>query len=94
MDSGPMSQYELIHPDIPDGNLPSTYAVKIPVLFIRGTADSTSPEVHVGLMKNFLPHTKVINYEGAGHWLMYQEKENVTKDVLAWLSVYNLTSKL
>lgn len=94
MNSGPTSQQELIHLYIPAGNLPSTYAVKIPILFLRGTADSTSPEVGISLTNKFLPHAKVINYEGAGHWLMYQEKENVTKDVLAWLSVSNLTSKL
>ena len=75
-------------------NLPPTYAVDIPVLFLRGTADSTSPETDIGLMKKLLPQTKVINYEGAGHWLMYQEKENVVKDVLAWLSESSLTSKL
>lgn len=84
----------LFTPIFTDGNLPSTYAVKIPVLFIRGTDDSASPEVGVGLVKKFLPHAKVINYEGAGHWLMHQNKENVTKDVLAWLSVSSFTSKL
>ena len=89
-----MGQHELIRPDIPAGNLPLTYKVKVPVLFIRGTADSTSPEVGIRLIKKFLPHTKVINYEGAGHWLMHQEKEKITKDVLAWLSMFNLTSKL
>lgn len=66
------------------------YAANIPVLFLRGAADSTSPEARIGLMKRFLPQTKVINYEGSGHWLMYQEKDNVTKDVLSWLSGSNL----
>lgn len=80
--------------ETPAGNLPLTYAVNIPVLFLRGTADSTSPEAGVGLIKKLLPQTKVINYEGAGHWLMYQEKEKVTKDVLTWLSESNLTSIL
>jgi len=72
------------------GNLPPTYTVKIPVLFLRGTADRTSPEAGVGLIKKVLPQTKVINYEGAGHWLMHQNKENVAKDVLSWLSESNL----
>jgi len=44
-------------------------------------------------MKQFLPQTKVINYKGAGHWPMYEEKGNVTKDVLTWLSESNLTSE-
>ena len=66
------------------------YAVKIPVLFLRGTADSTSPESRIVVMKKLLPQTKVINYEGAGHWLMYQEKDNVVKDILVWLSEPNL----
>jgi len=89
-----MSQREFTHPKIPAGNLPPTYAVNIPVLFLRGTADQTSPEIGVALMKNRLPQTKVINYEGAGHWIMYEEKENVVKDVLAWLSESNLMTKL
>lgn len=75
------------------GNLPLTYTAEIPVLFLRGTADRTSPEAGVGLIKKLLPQTKVINYEGAGHWLMYQEKDKVVKDVLTWLSESNLTSK-
>ena len=67
-----------------------TYAVKIPVLFLRGTIDRTSPESRIHSMKHFLPQTKVINYEGAGHWIMYQEKDNVAKDVLVWLCDPNL----
>lgn len=67
-----------------------TYEVKIPVLLLRGTADRTSPESRVGPMRKLLPQTKVINYEGAGHWIMYDEKDNVVKDVLIWLSEPNL----
>lgn len=66
-----------------------TYAVKIPVLFLRGAADPTSPESRIGLMKQLLPQTKLISYEGAGHWIMYQEKDRVVKDVLVWLSDQN-----
>ena len=91
MDCWLTSQHELIHLEIPAGNLPPTYAVQIPILFLRGTSDLSSPEVGVDLIKKVLPQTKVINYEGAGHWLMYQEKDNVMKDVLAWLSVSNIT---
>ena len=80
--------------ETPAGNLPLTYTVKVPVLFLRGTADRTSPEGGVGLIKKLLPQTKVVNYEGAGHWLMHEEKENVVKDVLAWLSESNLAPKL
>lgn len=94
MGSWPMGLHFLIHSDIPAGNLPITYAVKIPVLFLRGIADSASPEVGVHSIKKFLPQTKVISYEGAGHWLMYQEKDRVVKDVLAWLSESSLTAKL
>ena len=94
MDTLPTSRCGVTDLQLLAGNLPLTYAVKIPVLFLRGTADSTSPEIGVGLIKRFLPQTKVVNYEGAGHWLMYQEKENVVKDVLAWLSESGLTSKL
>lgn len=63
-----------------------TYAVKIPVLFLRGAADRTSPEDRIGSMKRLLPQTKIINYEGAGHWIMYDEKDKIAKDILVWLS--------
>jgi soluble epoxide hydrolase/lipid-phosphate phosphatase len=82
---------EHAHIETPAGDLPMTYAVKIPVLFLRGADDRTSPEVRIASMKELLPQTKVINYEGSGHWLMYQEKDNVAKDVLIWLSENNLT---
>lgn len=85
------SQRGLTLLEIPAGDLPMTYAVEIPVIFLRGTADSTSPEVAVGLIEKLLPQTKVINYEGSGHWLMYQEKENVVKDILSWLLDSNLS---
>lgn len=64
------------------------------MLFLRGTADRTSPEAGVVLIKKLLPQTKVVNYEGAGHWLMHDEKEKVAKDVLTWLTESNIVSKL
>jgi len=89
-----MGQHEPADSGIPADNLPPTYVVNIPVLFLRGTADRTSPEAGVGLIKKLLPQTKVINYEGAGHWIMHEEKENVVKDVLSWLSESHLTPML
>ena len=32
-----------------------------------------------------LSNSEVISYGGAGHWLMLERKEQVTKDVLSWL---------
>lgn len=82
---------ERTHDKVTD--LPTTYEVEIPVLFLRGTADRTSPEARIKLMSQLLPQTKVINYEGSGHWLMYQERDNVVKDILSWLSESSLTKQ-
>jgi hypothetical protein len=59
-----MSQHGPIHPDNTAGNLPLTYAVGIPVPFLRGTADSTGSEVGVGLIKKFPPSNQCDQLRG------------------------------
>jgi pimeloyl-ACP methyl ester carboxylesterase len=45
-------------------------------------------------MHKILPWAKIITYAGAGHWLMVERKEEVTRDVLDWLSDIKRKSKL
>lgn len=75
-------------------NNPFTYKKNLPVLHLRGGNDTTSPESHIETVRKVLPWGKIITYEGAGHWLMVEKKEEVTRDVLDWLSGVELKSKL
>jgi len=45
-------------------------------------------------MRKVLPWGKIIAYEGAGHWLMVEKKDEVTRDVLDWLTGVGAKSKL
>lgn len=67
-------------------NLLSRYKEDVPVLFIRGANDITTPDLIVDIMRQALPWTKIVTYEGAGHWLMLEKKDEVTQDVLNWLA--------
>jgi soluble epoxide hydrolase/lipid-phosphate phosphatase len=75
-------------------NLPIAYKKGLPVLHLRGTDDTTSPESRTGIMRKLLPWGKIITYEGTGHWLMLERKAEVTRDVLDWLTDVVLKSKL
>ena len=37
-------------------------------------------------MRKVLPWARMVTYEGAGHWLMVEKKDEVTRDVLDWLT--------
>jgi len=67
-------------------NLPFAYKEDVPVLYLRGANDATSPELVVGVMRKALPWAKIVTYEGAGHWLMLEKKDEVTREVLDWLA--------
>ena len=75
-------------------NLPFVYKKGLPVLHLRGANDSTSPEQATEIMRKVLPWGNIINYADAGHWLMVEKKDEVTRDVLDWLSGVGHKSKL
>lgn len=66
----------------------------LPVLHLRGLDDATSPEVPFEIARKALPWGRIITYEGAGHWLMLERKDEVIRDVLNWLADVKLKSKL
>ena len=45
-------------------------------------------------MRKVLPWAKIITYEGTGHWLMLEKKDEVIRDVLDWLTDLRPKSKL
>ena len=75
-------------------NLPFAYKKDLPVLHLRGGSDTTSPEFAVENMRKILPWGKIITYEGAGHWLMVERRDEVIRDVLGWLTDIRPKSKL
>ena len=79
-----VNETETIPPLAP--NLPFAYKTDLPVLHLRGANDATSPEPMVKTMRKILPWAKIITYEGTGHWLMVEKKDEVVRDVLDWLA--------
>lgn len=67
-------------------DLPFAYKETVPVLHLWGENDQTSPELGVSTMRKVLPWAKIITYEGAGHWIMVERRDEVTRDVLSWLA--------
>ena len=70
------------------------YNSGLPVLHLRGTNDTTSPESLLGIVRKVLPWGKIIAHAGAGHWLMLEKEAEVIRDVLDWLTDVKLKSKL
>ena len=66
-------------------NLPSFLPTDVPFLLIRGTEDPASPKQAAKRSKAFAKSLNTINLEGAGHWLMVEHKEEVTKYVEDWV---------
>jgi len=86
--AGPLSYYKtwrLRFEEEKEANLPSDLPASLPALFVRGTADPTSPERLASRSKNFVPSLKIINLDGAGHWLMMERRDEVTSLVGDWI---------
>jgi pimeloyl-ACP methyl ester carboxylesterase len=46
---------------------------------------ASSPPQAAKRSKNFVPSLEYITLEGAGHWLMVERKDDVTKEVGDWI---------
>jgi soluble epoxide hydrolase/lipid-phosphate phosphatase len=92
--TSPVMRPKFIPSSSPAPNLPFAYEKDLQVLHLRGSNDATSPEVALNVMRKVLPWAKVIIYEGAGHWLMVEKKDEVIRDVLDWLNGIGPKSKL
>ncbi|MEO7913495.1 MAG: alpha/beta hydrolase [Roseiflexaceae bacterium] len=61
-------------------------ALSVPTLIIHGTADKTVPIDPAGrAAARGIPHAKLIEYDGAPHGLFATHKQQLTKDLLAFL---------
>lgn len=60
--------------------------IKVPTLVIHGSADGIVPASVSGeRMKEFVPHSKFIEYSGAPHGLFITDKDKLNKDLLEFV---------
>lgn len=65
---------------------PDLAAFNVPTLIIHGTADKTVPiDTSARQAAKGIPHAKLIEYDGAPHGLFASHKQQLIKDLLAFL---------
>ena len=66
---------------------PDLASFTMPTLIIHGTADVTVPiDITARAAAKAIPHAKLIEYDGAPHGLLATHKDDVTRDLLAFLA--------
>ncbi|KAF8640130.1 hypothetical protein AX17_001366 [Amanita inopinata Kibby_2008] len=81
---GPLNYYRTSkhrHDEELAAKLPSTLRSDLPVLFMWGTADPTTTPFLINKSRRFISRLEVVAFEGKGHWVMVEAKDEVT-DVL------------
>lgn len=65
---------------------PDLASFTMPTLIIHGTADKTVPiELTARAAAKAIPHAQLIEYEGAPHGVLATHKDEVTRDLIAFL---------
>ena len=65
---------------------PDTAAFTMPTLILHGTADKTVPiDPSARQAAKMIPHAQLIEYDGAPHGLLVTNKDEVIRDLLAFL---------
>ena len=65
---------------------PDTSAFTVPTLIIHGTGDQTVPvDASAHQAAKLIPHARLIEYDGAPHGLLVTNKDDVLRDLLAFL---------
>ena len=62
----------------------------LPVLYLWGTKDPTTTPESLKVSRMMIPKLKDISFEGVGHWIMVDAKEEVIKNVEGWLDELSL----
>lgn len=75
----------LTTPSTSGAGLPANLSPNLPVLFMWGTADSTVAPAAVRNSSKFISQLQDVAFEGRGHWLMVEAKDEITNRVLSWL---------
>jgi non-heme chloroperoxidase len=65
---------------------PDLKAMTVPLLLVHGKADNTVPiDITSRAVARQLPHARLIEYEGHAHGLLASNKEQLAKDILAFM---------
>ncbi|KAH9482500.1 Bifunctional epoxide hydrolase 2 [Psilocybe cubensis] len=91
---GPLNYYRTAkfrHDEELAAGLPATLRPDLPFLFMWGTKDATATPFSISKSRKFIPKYQDVAFEGRGHWLMVEAKDEVTQTVINWLE--SLTSK-
>ncbi|KAG6896627.1 hypothetical protein C0992_007033 [Termitomyces sp. T32_za158] len=86
--NGPLNYYRTSkhrHEEEQRASLPSNLSPNLPVLFMWGTADLTVAPAAVQKTRKFVPQLQDVAFEGRGHWLMVEAKDEITHKVISWL---------
>jgi pimeloyl-ACP methyl ester carboxylesterase len=60
--------------------------ITCPILILHGTVASTSSTSELETIRDLQPQTRIVAFEGAGHFLPVEQPDAVRKEVLAWLA--------
>ncbi|KAG5339146.1 hypothetical protein C0989_005376 [Termitomyces sp. Mn162] len=86
--NGPLNYYRTSkhrHEEEERAGLPANLSPSLPVLFMWGTADSTAVPTAIEKSRKFITRLQDVAFEGRGHWLMVEAKDEITEKVLSWL---------
>ncbi|KAG6884826.1 hypothetical protein C0993_007999 [Termitomyces sp. T159_Od127] len=86
--TGPLNYYRTSkhrHEEEERAGLPAKLSPNLPVLFMWGTADSTVAPAAVQNARKFIAQLQDVAFEGRGHWLMVEAKDEITNKVISWL---------
>ncbi|KZP02835.1 alpha beta-hydrolase [Athelia psychrophila] len=65
---------------------PSPFPSHFPAILLWGTEDTTCPKFLIKKAYDQIPHMQDRPCQGKGHWLMLESRDEVTQQVLEWLS--------
>ncbi|KAG5648813.1 hypothetical protein DXG03_000162 [Asterophora parasitica] len=85
---GPLNYYRTAkhrHEEEALADLPSDLPDTLPVLFVWGTKDLTATPFVINKSRKFIQKLQDVAYEGRGHWVLVEVKDEITKRVAKWL---------
>ncbi|KIM46450.1 hypothetical protein M413DRAFT_441542 [Hebeloma cylindrosporum] len=85
---GPLNYYrtsKFRHDEELAFGLPADLRPDLPFLFLWGTRDSTVVPSVVAKSSKFIPRYQGVAFEGRGHWLMVEAKDEITENIINWL---------
>ncbi|EJU06363.1 alpha/beta-hydrolase [Dacryopinax primogenitus] len=66
-------------------NVNQVIPTALPAVFVQPMEDPTAPQGAIDAMKTIVPGLEIIQYEGAGHWILLDRADDVSRDLMAWI---------